>query len=768
MPGLAEIHQTTNLETIGKNGKAPKSRLSDPGKTQSFVQLLLEGDKERNRKDANIKGMFDGNPPYNASKRRAASQAWRANFSSLEGKAYLSNGLVPYYDLFSSTSHYIDFQTGYGSPSQQAEWSGIITEELDVTLKKWSGFNYQMHAMLHNFVGYGQGFLVWNNTYDWHFENVPHRKVLVMDGTKIDLDKLEILIIPQEFYVHQLWAKIENEVIARAAGWKPDAVKDAIRSAVPVDPNTNSPPDWLAVQQQLKDHDLLMSRRAATVQAARIWVREFDGMVTELMVPTDMPIPTSPDRPQPGFLFRKERRYSSYRQVISPFFLEVGDASWHGAYGLGKDIFNMIQAKDRLNCSELDAALLRSAITLQAKSASAMNKVGLVQIGAFNIIPPDFDVQQSQIMGDITTVIAVNNDLDLRLARNTGIYRASPQKPPGNPRTAEEAKLDYAASTILGNSAVNRFYDQLDPCYEELVRRITNPNLSRTDDSSIAALDFQQRCFRRGVPKAALLSRKSVRAFRSMGNGSAIMRQTTLASLTPYSTMWPESGQSNFHDDVIAAYANQTKVERYNPKAERMGQPTDQHNLAMLENAALKTGAQVIWTPTQNNLIHAESHLKASADAAASLSQGADPMQVLAFMENIGPHIAQHMQALSRDPSHQRQFKALEAEFKHLGQIADTLRGQVEKMMQQQQEEAQKQQQAQAIAQGTDGDTAIKIAETKAKIGMATAKGQQSMVMKQQKHQQSMIQAQQDMAIKDAQAAAQIAIDQAKAKASTE
>jgi len=52
----------------------------------------------------------------------------------------------------------------------------------------------------------------------------------------------------------------------------------------------------------------------------------------------------------------------------------------------------------------------------------------------------------------------------------------------------------------------------------------------------------------------------------------------------------------------------------------------------MLENAAMKVGAEVIWTDTQNNLIHAETHLKADADAAASLTQGGNPVEVLAFM----------------------------------------------------------------------------------------------------------------------------------------
>ena len=758
LPELSDINQNVVLKTLNKNGTPPKMRLDNVEKTQAFVGRIQQADAERSRKAANLKGMADGNPPYNSSKRRAASQAWRANFSSLEGKAYLSNGLVPYYDLFSSSSHHIDFQTGYGSVNQQDEWSGIITEELDTTVKQWDGFDYEMHAMLHDFVGYGKGFLAWNNTYDWHFEHVPHLSVKVMDGTKINLGKLELIVIPQSYYVHELWAKIKNEVVARAAGWNPEAVKQAIRDAVPREPNTLEPPNWELVQQELKDHDLLESCRSSTVQAARVYVREFDGKITELMVTVTG---------EANFLFEKRGRYSNFRQVFAPFFLEVGDGSWHGANGLLKDIFNLVQTKDRLNCSITDAAFLRTAITLQAKSAGSMNKIGLVQIGAFNVIPPDFDVQQSQVLGDITTALAVNADMDVRLSRNTGIYRASPEKKAGNPPTATQAQLEYATSTVLGNSAVNRFYNQLDPAYGELVRRITNPNLSRTDESSVAALDFQGRCFRRGVPKAALLSRKSVRAFRSMGNGSVIMRQTTMQSLLPFLQLLPESGRVNFVDDAIAVYANQSKVERYNPKPELAGQPTDQQAYAMLENAAMKVGAEVVWTPTQNNLIHAETHMKAEADAARSLTQGGNPVEVLAFMENSGPHIAIHLQHLSQDPSHQRQYKALEAEFGRLGQIADKLHAQVQKMMQEQQANAAKIQQAQAIAQGTDGDTAIKAATAQAKIQQSNIKTQVSLRQKEEKHQQQMTQTAQDMAIKNAQAAAQIAIDQAKAQAKT-
>jgi len=758
IPALSDVQQYPYLKTLSKNGTPPKSRLSEPDETQALISLLIEADRDRSRWDANLKGMLDGNPPYNTAKRRAASQAWRANFSSLEGDAYLQNGLVPYYDLFSSSSFYIDFQTGYGSVNQQAEWSGIITEELDTTLKKWMGFDLEINSMLSDFVAYGQGFLVWNNPYDWHFQRISHRKIRVLDATTANLDKLELLIVSQSYYVHELWAKIQNEVIGTASGWNTSAVKEAIRNATPKRPDSNVPIDWQELQQELKDHDLLESCRASTVQAGRVYVKEFDGKITELIIPEVM---------KSDFLFRKERRYASFRQVIAPFFLKIGDGSWHGATGIARDIFNLVQTKDRLTCGGIDAAFLRTAITLQAKSASAMNKIGLVQIGAFNVIPPDFDVQQSQILGDITTVIAVNNDLDMRLSRNTGIYRPSQQKPQGNPRTAAEATLDYQSSTVLGNSAVNRFYNQLDKCYEELVRRITNPNLSRTDESSVAALDFQGRCFRRGVPKAALLSRKSIRAFRSMGNGSVVMRQTTMQSLLPFLQLLPESGRANFVDDAISVYANQSKVQRYNPKSERLGEPTDQQAWALMENGVMNTGAPVQWTDTQNNVIHAETHLMASAAAAASLSQGADPMKILAFMEMVGPHVAIHLSHLEQDPSHKRQYDLLEAEYQRLGQVADKLHAEVDKMMKQQQEQAAKQQQAKQITQGMDGDTAIKAAQTKAKIQQSEIKTQVSLRQKEEKHQQAMRQSAQDMAIKDAQAAADIAIEQQKAAAKT-
>jgi hypothetical protein len=88
-------------------------------------------------------------------------------------------------------------------------------------------------------------------------------------------------------------------------------------------------------------------------------------------------------------------------------------------------------------------------------------------------------------------------------------------------------------------------------------------------------------------------------------------------------------------------------------------------------------------------------------------------------------------------------------------------------MMQEQQANAAKIQQAQAIAQGADGDTAIKAATAQAKIQQSNIKTQVSLRQKEEKHQQQMTQTAQEMAIKDAQAAAQIAIDQAKAQAKT-
>lgn len=623
---------TAALNTLTPDGTPPKSRISDPDQAQGIVAYLIEANRERLRKEAQQKGMFDGNAPYNAFKIKAAGRSWEANFNTMEGKARKASAKVPYYDIFSGARTYCEIETGFGDDSDRVRWSRIMTEEMDLMAKQWIGFSFNMWTMLDDFIGYGKGFLFHQDPFRWRFRKVAESRVLVHDGVDCDIEEgLEMLCLLQDFKAHELWRYIKDEKTAKETGWYRDEVIEAIRLATP-DTETDPWDDPVVIQQRLKDCDLYVTSRPAIIKTARLYVREFDGKISEQIVLKYGKSENSNNLA--AWLYQKIGRYNDFSEVIHPFFFEMEDGSWHGTSGLGKDIFAQMCVKDRLTCSSINSAMMRGALILQAKTPSAMKNAGLQMIGNAIVVPPDVLVQSSQVLGDIESQLAVNQALEGMVDSNTGVFRPRMDKPSGNPEPLGSTQLRMAQSNVLSSSAVDRFLKQEDNLYFEVVRRAMAPQHGN-DISAKTAREMQKRCLDRGVPQEALDNIRSVRASRTLGNGSIVMRQNALVSLAPFSARWPESGRQNFDEDVVEAFADANKVDRYIPVADKEQLPNDHMEMALLENGNLRTGSPVTWTPTQNNMIHAQTHLEAMGNAADSLTQGADKEHVYNFQSLV-------------------------------------------------------------------------------------------------------------------------------------
>lgn len=726
---MSDQNNALDLANISETGEVPKARLSDPAKAQEVVGILLQANRERIRKNAMFKGAIDGNAPYNADQLRAHGQANRTNVNWGEAEASVDAAMVPYYDLLSGTEHYARIETDFGPDEVQGEISDIISEEFDRMLKDWSGFDFEMQAMMFDFVVYGRGFVKWPTRASWRFEWVRHDRVMVPDGTEAKLDNVDMLVIREKYTVPRLHAHIRNESAASEVGWNVAAVKKAMAHAVP-DQTTSQIYDFEEIQQRIKDSDIYTGMRASVIKAAHVFVKEFDGKISHYIIAEESKAPAE-------YMFQSVGLYEGWNEVMATFFLKTWDGSWNGANGLARQIFSAIEAKNRLRCSMLDGAMLRTGITLQATDASGLQKMSMVQLGAFNIIPPGVAVQQSSILGDVQTAMAVNRDFDALIAQNTGTYKPKMDRPEGNPRTAREVELSYQSQAVLGNSAVNRFYAQLDRAHEEIYRRATAADQTGDDDASKAAKDFQKRCKDRGIPAQAMKMVRSVRAVRNIGNGSLFMRQQAMQQLMPMMPALPEAGRRALLIDVISTSTNHHTAMRYMGKQPQETPGRDTWD-AVIENATLKEAAPVILTPEQNSVIHAQVHLKAGFEAMQSLEQGANPHAVLTFLEGIGQHTAEHLVKIEQDPSRKAVFKQLEGAWQQLAQATDKLRANIEKSEKAQQEQAQAQQQAQSVAQGNDPDSQIKMAKAQQDMQIKQAKSNQLLQQKDDKHRQNL------------------------------
>lgn len=749
------------LRNMNSEGTVPKERLPDATDARALISLLLESNRSRARINAKVKGMLDGNRPYDPAKLRNAAQQFRVNVNWLEGRAKTSAAKVPYYDLFSQSTHYVDCTTDYGTVEQRNEHARIITEEVDATLKEWDEFDFNMQLMINDFVDYGKAFLMPNGKDDWTFSCIGQSKVLFPDGASSFPNKWDVVVVRHVFKVTDLFSYIRDKSVAEEAGWNPKAVEDAIFNAYPEQVGSASTMyDYNFVQQQIKDHDILQGIRCATVQAAHVFVKEFDGKVTHLITTeTDVTRNTSTQDYAKDFMYKFVGKFPSMIEALISFVFETLDGSINGTQGMGHLIYSPMETKNRLICSMADLAFLRSSIVLQAQNGQGTQKVALTQVGPYTVLPPEFAVQQSTIMGDMDAPVAANGVLNSIIDNNTGTYRNEGPKP-GNPRTLGEVKMDFMNSAQLSNSAVNRFYLSCDRLYAVVIPRMVNPGASGNGDGHKLAKECRKRILDRGVPEECI-SRKhlTVRAARVNGNGSMVMRQQALYGMMPLVPMLPEAGKEQWLRDAVAATTSNNQVDRYVPLAEVSRLPGDQTELALLENGVIKIGAPVTITSTQNDVIHAHVHLNAAAQASETLSQGANPAEVLMYLNGIGSHTAQHLQRLKGDPSRKQEFMVLEAQWKELAKTADMLGKQVSAQQQQQAEAQQKQMQAEAIANGVDPETRIMEEKAQRDMKIKEDKAVQNMNLKGQKSAQ-------DMAIKDVMAAS--TIERQNAMASTQ
>lgn len=692
-----------NMETLPAVGSPPKARVRDASSALAIIYNLIQGRQESNRKQALLQGMLGGNPPYSQSALRSSGQAYRSNFPSLEGKSIAISAMTPFYDLFASGKTYADVKLHRANSNDQvtqeqlSEWSRIVTAEFDRRLKSDTTIQIQAWKLIYDFVCFGRGHVFWEKPTEWAFRQVPLSRVLFPDATNVDPGLWDYFAVRQEVPVHWLWSRIRNEKVAADAGWNIEACRQAIRGAVPDDPERGWT-DYLRVQQELQDNDLYVSSRSSVIKIANLYVKEFDGRWSHLMVcenflqgqystgqarsAVGQQMPTTNPEGGTEFLYRKTGAYGSTDEFISTFYLDVCTGSINGLTGVAHDIYSFVMVKDRMLNTVADNTFFRSALIVQAQTPNAAQEASVTLIGNMVVVPSDLSIQSSQVVGDVETTLGVIRDFDARIQNNTGVYRPQLVKPTGNPRTATEAELNYSQAATLTASSVNRFYDQLDLTWAETYRRMSQHDT-----------EFRDACRSKGVPLEVLTNEPCVRSARVIGAGSMMERRQAVGALMSFYNQYPAGGQRALLAAVTAAYTDQDTVTELMPKAELEDLPTRHHWEATQENAAMLEGAPVIWTPEQNDLIHAQVHLGAAVQALQSASPESDLPKMAAFCDGVAAHCAStHLPRLQA--SNPEAAKVLEKTLRQVLQGAQQLKQEIAK---QQQEMADQQARAQQL-----------------------------------------------------------------------
>lgn len=727
-------------------GERPASRIGNAGNCRQLVNRLKYEDETRMYRYTRIQGLMDGNPPWNSQKLIDIGQGHRANFNLRESEGIVEAAKTPYYDLVFEVASFarIEFGVDGAEPHVLEQWNDIATEEYSDTLSSWDGFDHQIQLQQWQMVVNGVGPLFWPHFIGWHSEAIKCRKVLVPMETKANVDELEMCAVLHSYRADELEAFINRGGTYEpdGDGWNIPLCKQAIiDSAMREMRQTYGTENYDLYQRAIRTGDLFHGiHRSDRIYVASVFVKEFGGKVSHYMI-TDQNLGHTNEvyddlGAETGYLFKRRRKFDSFSQVLCPFFFDSGpDGTWHSVKGLGPKIYDFCDVSNRTFCQMLDGSVIGSGITLETKDANAMEETQIALVGGAAVVSPGYQVVQTRIAEALEGAMAMRRELHGTLQANTGSYRQRTDDANRPEPTLGQAELVQQQQGMLTKGATNRYYSNLDKWHRETLRRLLDPAQSKSIPGGEDAMEFVAHCLLRGIPREVLNFRsiKRVIATRSIGYGSPQLRDIATRELV---------GMIPYMDEVSRNHALRARaaalpgigmhsVDAFFPPIEKQGVPNAHMSMAVLENNALRQpGGKAMVEPLQNHSIHFDTHMK---DAVGHIQEQDRPENLLMHFQQVGPHLAQHLQMLQGDPTRKQEVRQKQKALDQLGKQTDQLSQQVQESMGAEGQNGNGAQPGDQEAMGMAADLVPKMAKVKGDLAIKAQKLQMDMGLKTRK-----------------------------------
>lgn len=704
MDGIATI----TSDDSGKTFEVPESRVGSATDARKTITTLIQAEKRtRSARRTRINGMWNGNPPW-PGLLREKGMAERANFTLREFEGFVAAAKTPYYALAFKADRFIQLTLDYGNadPGLLAEWSNKIATRYQYALEDWDGLDMNMQMSQVQMVVHGSGPMVWEDQYDWRSSARIAGQVLLPDDASVDIDEWEDgPACPRSYLPSVLWRKIKNEKEATARGWNVPACKRAIMKAAPETMSVGWGSTFEYYEAELRKGATGFDAKSKRIFVADLFQKEFDGRISHFIVlredegSTENVIGEKQDDPEFGFLFRKIGRFTSHSQITCPFIFDSGpDKQWHSVKGAGPKIFDFCSASDRVMMRALDGAMKASGVIVQAKDGKALQEAAFTDVSGGTVIGPGYEVMQQRVAPNMESPLLAKRAIGAILGDNTGNYTQRLREENPAPTLGQE-QLSVQRESVLGDHDASRYLKQLDRFHRETFRRLLAMGkklfASRKDvapdkdeknetltPSEKGALKFYRSLVQTdGIPEEILEFENfcRIKATRLVGNGSSQMRTIIGEKLLGMVGMMDERGRRFTQRQVVSGLAGENWADATFP-AYDTPQIVDSHmSLAQLENNFLRIpGGKVLVDPSQDHVIHFQSHIQDNADHAQEIQAGdGDPHALLIHLEQSGPHMYEHIQAIAGDPTRKDQIKGMMEAWMNLSKMTDQLAQQV-------------------------------------------------------------------------------------------
>lgn len=656
----------------------PASRLSDAETARGMLNQLVQDDQVSSLFRSEVDGMVDLNAPYDQKELDDAELSDNCNVNWGEVASRIEQQQSLYYDMLTAAPSLVTIEVEYGRRDNRQNYGQIMAEEAHRTIIEEKSFLYWMKLSQLQMLKHGMGPLLWQNGFDFRPRSIKRRRVLCPFVSPSYEQEMEVIFVRDRMYPDQLWKYIKDPEIAARSGWNVENVRKAlVECQVTDDRSAQRRTDYEFIQEQIKANAFGFRATSKIIEVSTAYVKEFSGRISQH---TFCELAESG-----GYLYSKLDKYSEMSDAICLMFYNIGNGDFHSVRGQGTMLQRFGEASNRLLNRAMDNALQSSCTIWQAATPADVQKLQFVEIGPNKIIPPGLkEVQREGAPQIMDSVMKVAGFFKMQEQDNMGTTSATFRQDKGKRQTTAEVQANEAQKAQVGNSKGEHYMLQMDVVYAQMIKRLTNLNIQDIDPSGPLIQKFQQRCKRRGVPEAAFKKISSVKATRTIGQGSPAARIYALGQLEKFESSMPEEKRKVYVRDCIGAVTqNNSAIDRYGPDLDDDPNATKDVTDAVKENTDFYTGAAVglpaqdmlYFNPDQNHTIHATIHIKFGFEIGNRVQgQQLSPILAATVFDGMLPNIHQHLQTLEADPTRKEEYKQLNQQFAELAKISDSIK----------------------------------------------------------------------------------------------
>lgn len=634
-----------------------RNRIKDPASLQSVWNGLFIADFQAMRARALVQSEVDGNPPFSDGRDRAHGMAGRTNINF----GYLTQSQrdveEPYIQLFHAIDIFGNVPTDYGDEQQKLQWSQVISEEITRLVKNWSDFNFNIQLCVHQFTMFGVSFTFREDKYDWRWKVYDLQYLKLPRRTRATINDVDMVVCKVEMLPSELYRKIENEDAAIKAGWNPEAVKEAIKTAKQRAPDTSNPQE---TQETYKDQDYFSGLSATTVELIHGWVAEVDGTITHVIGRYDG---------QGDWLYRCEGVYESMSQLITAYTYGVGsNGDFYSLRGNAWNGHNASVMMNLLTCKFMDQAIFAATPTIQASSEDAVIDQMIQPRGPYNVVQQGTTFPEIPHVSFKDSLIPAIGTVQQIFNMRTSSFHGGLSQNGKTPKTAEEIMATNAIQGRLTTGGIDLFFDSWKNDFKEIVRRVCNKDYPAGHPGYKEVLDFRKRCKRRGVPLEAIyaVDVDAIEINQGLGKGSVQERRTASQAVLSVMDRLDTDGQQVALRTFLASYTDVSYANLLVPKQPGQRPPVDLQ-IANMENSLMGMGQPAVIEPNQNHVIHVGAHLQKLSELNQALGQLQMEMeQAIPIMLMIWQHAGEHMQFVSQQNP---LFPIYKEELQQLGEV---------------------------------------------------------------------------------------------------